>query len=353
VLGEESPDKSPGGQYKIPVWVFQHSDPNTPVGEFVVVCDSSGPFIDKIQPQEFVFTVTQNGKDRSFPLKFPRFPFHSYDRHFQLIEIQQIQKITQPPDDPLLPEQEFLAIDKSANIGHEGDNLTLIINSKTTDFPITGEITLVSRTNDCWEDSGGPLPKKLENFKIDPDETNHRLIFPVKFKTWCALGHSLFHILPQQQPDAEAQVDVSYTPQNGLRRKMSFVYRIHFQPTSGQLLLAGIFGLLVGGGVRYLSRDQKNNWHRNLVEFGAAATAVIVAELVCLIGFIMHKPSQFWSIDLDPHRWLPCFMIALLASGGAAVRTWLKRAKDSISDDHGSEADTPVTPATPNPGGPS
>ena len=342
-LGQESPDSL--AQYKIPVWVYQHNDRNNPIGEFVVRCVSSGSYIDK--RQQFDFTFEQKGdKDRS--LRFDYFPFHSRD--LQLIEIPETEKITQSSRDPLLSQKEFLAIDKSANIGDGGDNLPLTINSKSTDFPITGEVIMTGRSEDCWEDSVEKFPVKLKDFSVD---ASTKLTLPVKFETWCALGHSLFHILPQQ-PDAEAAIDVVYAPQilsasqNGHGRTVSFVYRIRFQPTWVQLVMAAIFGLFIGSGIRYLGEAQKSNFRRNLVEFGAAITAVVVAELVCLIGFMMDKPSTFWSIDLDPHRWLPCFMIALLASGGAAVRTWLKKAKDSISDDHGGEG---AGTATPNPGG--
>lgn len=342
-LGEESLDSL--AQYKIPVFVYQHDQRDTPVGEFVVRCDSSGSYVDKIQ--EFAFTFSQKGeKDRS--LKFEHFPFHSRERDFQLIEVQEIDKVTQSSKDRLLSRKEFFAADGPADIGSGGDKLPLTLSSKSTSFPITAEVNMIRRTNDCWADVDETFPKNLGTFKFD---TTKELTIPVKFRTWCALGHSLFHVLPQQT-DAETELVILYAPQNGVPRQMPFVYRIHFQPTWLQLLLAAGLGLSIGIAIRFLSRDEKNNLRRTLVEFGAALAAVVVAELVCLIGFILEKPSTFWSIDLDPHRWLPCFAIALFASGGAAVRTWMNKAKDSISDSRrGDSEDGASAPAAPNRGG--
>jgi len=342
VLGPESAEidakdrRTITDYYDVPVWVFKHQEQNAPIGEIVLRCSSQGAFDDRFKPVGF--SLTENASSEALTPTFPLFPLHSWDRDRQMISI-----------DPVDSDDSTDTSEKSSKQGNtfseglktSGGGLAMNVSSNLAQsMPIDIHLILINRAGDCWQKLGAQtdfVPGQTQEIRsltvTSPKQNPTRVEIPADFKTWCALGSNVFDVAGSGT-DAEADLNVVYTPTGGLERSQSVKFKVALKPPTLALLLGAFLGLVIGCSVHIIALRKKDRTsHRILKEVAIAIGAVIAAEAFCYVAMTLRKPNTFWGVNLDPRQLDPCFTIALLASGGTIIRRFLTDTKRGFGDD--------------------
>jgi hypothetical protein len=342
MLGPESAEIDPkDGKtitdfYDVPVWVFKHQEQNTPIGEIVLRCSSQGAFDDRFG--QVGLSLTEDPATEALTPNFSKFPLHSWDRDRQMVAI-----------DPADSDDSTDTSDKSSKQGNtfseglatSGEGLAMNVSSKLAQsMPIDMHLILINRAGDCWEKLGSQtdfVPGQTQEIRsltvTSPKQNPTRVEIPVDFKTWCALGSNVVDVAGNDT-NAEADLNIVYTPAGGLERSQLVKFKVSLKPPALALLLGAITGLVIGCAVHIIALRKKDRTsQRILKEVAIAIGTVVAAEAFCFIAMTLHKPNTFWGVNLDPRQLDPCFAIALLASGGTTIRRFLDRTKKGLGDD--------------------
>jgi len=342
VLGPESAEIDPKDgktitdYYDVPVWVFKHQEQNAPIGEILLRCSSQGAFDDRFKPVGF--SLTEDPATEALTPTFPLFPLHSWDRDRQMIAIVPVDSGDSTDTSETSSKQ---ANTFSEDLKTSGEGLAMNVSSNLTQsMPIDLHLFLINRAGDCWQKLGSQthfVPGQSQEIRsltvTSPKQNPTRVEIPAEFKTWCALGSNVVDVAGYGT-DAEAELNVVYTPTGGLERSQSVKFKISLKPPALSLLLGGLLGLVIGCSVHIIAMPKKGRTgQRILKEFAIAVGTAIAAEAFCYIGMTLHKPNTFWGVNLDPRQLDPCFAIALLASGGTVIRQWFDKTKKGYGDD--------------------
>lgn len=178
----------------------------------------------------------------------------------------------------------------------------------------------------CWTRISTTVTEKTP-FVLSPGTTG-RLAVDLAPNTIPALFTGALLIKTDVPHDTLSVVLTYHTVPGGPEKKQTLTANVRFGPGLFGLALALCGGIALGLAARYLLTGKIGK--RNEPALHALLAALVLGIVAEFIGIMLtaygNSKLVLLGLDIDPRQLFPAFVLAMLVSGGSAIKHWLKGA---------------------------
>ena len=195
----------------------------------------------------------------------------------------------------------------------------------TESLPINvTDVALSEECPKCWTRIGSGITEKAP-FVLNPG-TIGRLAIELAPNTIPALLQGALVIKTDVPHDILSVVLTYHTVPGGPEKKQTMTANVRFGPGLFGLALALCGGITLGLAARYLLTGKLGK--RTEPALHAISSALVLGLVAEFIGIMLTAYGSsklvLLGFDIDPRQLFPAFILAMLVSGGSAVKHWLK-----------------------------